>query len=289
MKKIIVKKITDIFLVNLTAIGVYFNKMANLNLNQNATKARLIIGVLGLLFVSYGMILVANHMGPLPSIFAGMVITIVLCSLGEWFTHGILYHGKIPFIGFIRDIHHHGHHFALFPTTHYVQKDPAKYEFMKFRKPTLPYQMSDNAFDNFLTKWSQVGLHFVIGIPLIIIPCWILTKNNYFTTSVIVTLSTISWLLAYVHGVIHTPRGRWIEKTRAFLWLDRHHYIHHIDITSNMNFMLPLCDILFGTEKWELTEKEKKNHPTFEEAKPMAYDVNPARFYELKNKAHIFA
>ena len=87
------------------------------------------------------------------------------------------------------------------------------------------------------------------------------------------TLGVVSWLLAYVHGCIHTPRNRLIEHMRWYQWLDRHHYIHHIDQRANINFLLPICDVLFGTLKRRVTESEARRFPSFEEAKPMAKDI----------------
>ncbi len=219
---------------------------------------------------SFATLLLA-HASTLGAILAGPLYTIPLISLGEWLVHGVMYHGRIPGLKFIRDIHHAGHHFALFPPKNYVQH--GKYEFMRFRKPLVPFQMSDNALDNWLTEWSQIGLHFVVGIPLILAPAWLLTHSLPFFVSTLVTLGFVSWLLAYVHGVIHTPADRAIEHLRWFQWLDRHHYIHHIDLSANINFLLPICDLLFGTQKAVLTDEEAAANPSFEEAKPQAKDI----------------
>lgn len=241
---------------------------------KGASAGRMVLGLSVLAGWSAGTVLMARLGGPVAAAVAGPLFTVPLCSLGEWFVHGILYHGHIPGLEFIRTIHHQGHHFALFPPERYVQS--GKYEFMQFRKPLLPFRMSDNPVDNFLTKWSQIALHFVTGVPLIMVPAWLLTHSVAFTVSSLVTLTFISWVLAWVHGVIHTPRDRWVEHQGWFQWLDRHHYIHHIDLQANMNFGLPLCDYLFGTKKWELTEKEIARNPSFEQAKPMAKDIPQA-------------
>ncbi|MGZ3454220.1 MAG: hypothetical protein ACXVEF_31735 [Polyangiales bacterium] len=232
---------------------------------------RFVAGTVAIGAWSAGTVFLARHFGVWGGVVAGALFTVPLCSLGEWLVHGVLYHGRIPGLEFIRTIHHHGHHFALFPPAKYVQS--GKYEFMTFRAPLTPFRMSDNAVDNFLTKWSQIALHFVTGIPLILVPAWFAAYSVPFLISCLVTLALISWLLGYVHGVIHTPRDRWVEHQRWFQWLDRHHYIHHIDLKANINFGLPICDFLFGTQKWELTEKEAAAHPSFEEAKPMAKDI----------------
>ncbi|MEL6345081.1 MAG: hypothetical protein AAFV53_18375 [Myxococcota bacterium] len=218
----------------------------------------------------YAAVIMTQH--PLVGVVMGVLLTITLSSLWEWLVHGYMYHGRgLPGMKTVMQIHVAGHHHGLFPPTRYVQDGP--YPFMRFRRPHRPWQMSDNALDNALTKLSQVGLHFLVGLPFIVLPAWWFTHDPVFTASTLITAMVISWLLAHVHGCIHTPRGRWIEHQRWFQWLDRHHYIHHIDHQANINFLLPVCDALFGTLKTELTPKEAARWPTFEEAKPMALDI----------------
>lgn len=235
---------------------------------------RFAIGVAVILAWSAATIWAGATLGPVAAVLAGVLFTVPLCSLGEWLVHGVLYHNELPGLGWIRDIHHKGHHFALFPPKKYVQE--SGYPFMHMRPPAQPWRMSDNAVDSWITEWAQIALHFAAGIPLILLPAWYGTKSAFFFVSALATLSFISWLLAYVHGVIHTPGNRWIERQAWFCWLDRHHYTHHVDITANMNFMLPICDLLFGTQKPALTEAESSKFPSFEEAKPMAKDIAPA-------------
>jgi hypothetical protein len=220
---------------------------------------------------SWGMVLLARFGGPVAAI-AGLLFTVPLTSLGEWLVHGVLYHNPLPGLRFIRQIHHQGHHKALFPPRRYTQA--GRFQFMRFRKPYLPFRMSDNAVDDALTRWSQIALHFVAGIPLILVPAWTATHSPPFVLGALATLTGISWLLAHVHGVIHTPGDRWIEHQRWFQWLDRHHYIHHVDMAANINFLLPICDFLFGTQKWQMTADEQARQLSFADAKPMAKDVH---------------
>ncbi len=229
---------------------------------------RVVFALTVLALWSAGSVALARLGQPLLAILAGPLYTIPLISLGEWLVHGVLYHGRTPGLKFIRDIHHAGHHFALFPPDRYVQHGP--FEFMRFRKPLVPFQMSDNAVDNTLTSWSQTALHFVVGIPLILVPAWLASRSEPFFYSTLATLAIVSWLLSYVHGCIHTPRDRLIERMGWFQWLDRHHYIHHVDLSANINFLLPICDLLFGTQKWALTDEEQRHNPHFDEAKPSA-------------------
>ncbi|MBX9769004.1 MAG: hypothetical protein K2X47_17145 [Bdellovibrionales bacterium] len=197
---------------------------------------------------------------------AGVLITIPLSSLGEWATHGFLYHAPFPGLEEVHDIHHTGHHFTLFPPKNYVQTQD-RFEYMSFAKPVRPFRMSQDGFENTKTKWAQTALHFFIGIPLILMPVWFFGNNIYFFASTLITLGFISWLLTHVHGCMHTPRNRAIEKQFWFRWLDRHHYIHHMDVTVNINFLLPICDVLFGTIRTYITPQEMKKFPSFVEAK----------------------
>jgi hypothetical protein len=196
---------------------------------------------------------------------AGVAFTLPLCSLGEWLVHRVLYHARVPGLGLLRRIHQHGHHVALFPPTRYVQAGP--YPFMRVRAPLLPFRMADSALDSRLTEWSQVALHLAAGVPLILLPAWLLNGHPAFLAGCLLTLALVSFALAHVHGAMHTPRDRWIERRRWFRWLDRRHYLHHVDMRANLNFMLPLCDLLFGTQRAHLTPTEAARHPPFEQAR----------------------
>jgi hypothetical protein len=41
-----------------------------------------------------------------------------------------------------------------------------------------------------------------------------------------------------------------------------HHYIHHVDLSANINFMLPLCDFLLGTRKDAITRDRALTWPS---------------------------
>jgi hypothetical protein len=237
--------------------------------------ARLAVGFLTLAAWIAGVLLLVR-LAPHPAValIAGPLFTVPLVSLFEWLTHGLLYHRPLPGMARVLKIHVGGHHGSLFPPRSYFRQ--GKYSFMRFRDPLTPWRMADNLTDSLLTSGSQVALHFVIGIVPILLPAWLLTGNAAFFGSTVATLGFLSFLLAYVHGCIHNPQGRWVERQGWFMWLDRHHYIHHIDMRANINFLLPLCDWLFGTRKPALTAAEAAANPSFEEAKPLAWDVRGA-------------
>ncbi len=58
-----------------------------------------------------------------------------------------------------------------------------------------------------------------------------------------------------------------VEAQPWFAFLDRHHYIHHVALGANLNFLLPLADLLFGTLRTELTAEELELHGPLELAK----------------------
>lgn len=50
----------------------------------------------------------------------------------------------------------------------------------------------------------------------------------------------------FLHSRFHL-RDHILSRSRAFLYLQRVHDIHHIDQTKNFTIVLPLMDVLFGT------------------------------------------
>ncbi len=233
---------------------------------HNFSWPRFIIGFAGIVYFCYVLAMSIATGNTFVITVAAIIFTFTLSSLFEWVTHGFLYHVPLPFLKKIQVIHEKGHHWGLFPPTRYIQNE-TRYDHMSFKQEEGNWKLADNSKDYWFAKGSQIVLHFVIGIPTILLPAWVLTAGNmtFFGTTV-VTLGFISYLLASVHGSIHTEKGRWFENHAWFKWLNRHHYIHHIDMTANMNFMLPLCDYVFGSRKAELTKAEADYWPTFDEA-----------------------
>ncbi|HZA53636.1 MAG TPA: hypothetical protein VE616_05235 [Candidatus Udaeobacter sp.] len=55
------------------------------------------------------------------------------------------------------------------------------------------------------------------------------------------------FLYEYLHYCMHIPKGRWLEATAWFRWLDSHHHMHHKRHFNNLNVVLPLADVVLGT------------------------------------------
>lgn len=200
------------------------------------------------------------------SITGAVVVIILLGSFYEWIVHRYLYHGRsrITFLNNIYEIHSRGHHWHRFPPNHYVEAGPVE-RIPVF--PAEPLEVCHTEPRRWLAWAGQFALYLVVGILFAFWPIWLITGNVPFTVAAVATGFVEFYLFIRVHDVMHYPAGRRMERWGWFRFLDRHHYIHHIDNLANINFLLPLCDWLFGTLRLRLNETEARRWPTFEEAK----------------------
>ena len=91
---------------------------------------------------------------------------------------------------------------------------------------------------------------------------WLITKNGILLTSSLVSTIIICHIVVTVHDAIHYPSQHpYMQNQKWFKFLDNHHLIHHIDTEKNVNFLLPICDFLFGTMRlygpWRVAESQK--------------------------------
>ncbi|MBI4600934.1 MAG: fatty acid hydroxylase [Planctomycetes bacterium] len=54
-------------------------------------------------------------------------------------------------------------------------------------------------------------------------------------------------LYEYLHYCMHVPRGRRLERTRFFRFVQAHHRLHHVYYHKNLNVVLPIADFLLGS------------------------------------------
>jgi len=208
---------------------------------------------------------------------AGMLVLPVAASPFEWLIHRYVYHGTIvPFLRRIYVIHQHGHHYAIFPTWRYVTNGPV------LRHPILSASRSDlhrGRWRNLRIKLAHFAFYMVLGTALILWPAWLATSSLAFLAGLLVSLVVVSDLFVRVHDAIHYPADfPWLQRQRWFRFLDQHHYIHHVDTSVNVNFLLPLADLLFGTMRRRLTAEELAVHGPLAEAKATLVGASePAR------------
>ncbi len=207
----------------------------------------------------------------------GLVLSVVAASLLEWLIHGYVYHRRIvPFLGRIFRIHHHGHHFAMFLTWRYVTHGTPR------RHPILDNsieRLHPHGWRNVLTKLAHFAFYMVAVFVCVWLPVWLATGNLVFLATIIVCNVVFADLFVRVHDAIHYPEHhRWMGSLGWFHFLDRHHYIHHVDTEANVNFLLPLADWLLGTMRRTLTADELAHHGSLEEAKSQPVgESEPAR------------
>jgi hypothetical protein len=205
--------------------------------------------------------------GVMPAVVAavtGLVVLPVIASPIEWFVHRFVYHEAV-----IRPLKaiftvHTAHHYAYFPTWRYVTAGPARRLPIRNRHPEALISGLRNA----AVRLAHFTWYMSFGVVLIWLPAWRLTANKAYLGGLIFASVVVSNLFIVVHDTIHRPGShRIVEAQPWFAFLDRHHYIHHVALGVNLNFLLPLADLLFGTLRRELTPQELADYGSLEQAK----------------------
>ena len=225
--------------------------------------ALLSAGVVGVVVV----VRLAPHGGPVwvaVTALLGLLVLPVVASVLEWFVHRFVYHEAVfRSLGAIFTVHT-AHHFAYFPTWRYVTGGPARRLSITRRSPEaylLPIRNARVRLAHFL--W-----YMAIGAVVVWTPAWFATTNAGFLVGLGISTAIVSNLFIVVHDTIHRPSShRLVEVQPWFAFLDRHHYIHHVALGNNLNFLLPLADLLFGTLRTQMTPDELAQHGSLQLAK----------------------
>ena len=198
------------------------------------------------------------------SVLAGLVLVPLVASVIEWFVHRFVYHQ--PVLAPLSAIYtvHTAHHYAFFPTWRYTTSGPAKRLSIRKRTPDIHGQRIRNAG----VRLAHFAWYVSFGVVFIWVPSWFATHNVAFMAGLVVASLVVSNLFIVVHDTIHRPGShRIVEAQPWFAFLDNHHYIHHVSMGANLNFLLPLGDWLFGTLRTDLSKGEITRHGTLAEAK----------------------
>ena len=205
--------------------------------------------------------------GGVPAVVAvvlGLLVFPVVASPIEWFVHRFVYHEAV-----IRPLKaictvHTVHHYAYFPTWRYVTAGPVRRLPITNRSPEALVSRLRNGG----VRLAHFSWYMTIAVVLVWLPAWFLTGSVPFLAGIIAASAVVSNLLIVVHDTIHRPGShRIVEAQPWFAFLDRHHYIHHVALGTNLNFLLPLADLLFGTLRRQLTPEELAQHGPLERAK----------------------
>ena len=205
--------------------------------------------------------------GTMPLIAAlvlGLAIVPLVGSVLEWFVHRFVYHeAVVPILAPIFTVHT-AHHYSFFPTWRYITRGPARRLAITKRAPDIHTSTGRNAG----VRLAHFGWYMAIGVTLVWIPAWLATGSVAFLLGIVISSIVVSNLFIVVHDTIHRPGShRLVEAQPWFGFLDRHHYIHHVDLGANLNFLLPLADLLFGSLRTQMTQDEVARHGTLADAK----------------------
>ena len=256
-------------------------------MSQAILKPARIVGTTFLLFGACAALIAAVRLSAsIPvALAAGIPFTLIPASIYEWLVHRYVYHRAQPGpLAQIYRIHHRGHHAAIFPTWRYTTNGTVR------RHPVTEPDVSQlypEGWRNLTSKTAHFLFYMSLGSVLICAPAWFLSRDRWFLLSIICTLVIISDLFVRVHDAIHYPgQFKFIEAQPWFPFIDRHHFIHHVDMEANVNFLLPLADWCYGTMRRSLTEAEIAKHGTLEEAKttPIGHS-EPASIFAAEIKA----
>lgn len=200
----------------------------------------------------------------LAELLVGLVLTPVVAAVLEWYVHRLVYHS--PVVPGLRKIFvvHTAHHFAYFPTWRYVTAGPPRRLSIRRGSPEAHSSKMRNAG----VRLAHFTWYLVIGALIIWLPAWFATRSLPFLVGLVIASVILSNLFIVVHDTIHRPGShRFVEAQPWFEFLDRHHYIHHVDLGANLNFLLPLGDLLFGTLRTSMSRSELDEHGSLEQAK----------------------
>jgi hypothetical protein len=203
--------------------------------------------------------------GLIVSIGGGVVSALLIGSLGEWLVHRYLMHRRAGIRPFhlAYDLHHRAHHWIQYPPDEYVHDDCVQ------RVPASPKlnRVCTTRVGRVLTVALHVAFYSFFAVVLAIGPSFLLTRNPLFALVISVVTAIEIFLFVRVHDAVHHPGLSRLERFGWFRFLDRHHYIHHIDNRANTNFLLPLCDLLMGTLRRELSNPELALWPSYDQAR----------------------
>lgn len=194
----------------------------------------------------------------------GLVVVPVVASPVEWFVHRFVYHEAVIRPLAVIFTVHTAHHYAYFPPWRYVTGGPPRR--LSIRKHTPEAQVSP--VRNAAVRLAHFAWYMALGALVIWLPGWLSTGDVPFLVGLVLGTAVVSNLFIVVHDTIHRPGSHQIVEAQPwFAFLDRHHYIHHVALGTNLNFLLPLADLLFGTLRTELTAGELDRFGPLERAK----------------------
>tara|TARA_B100001564_G_C20561296_1_gene633862 strand:- start:237 stop:995 length:759 start_codon:yes stop_codon:yes gene_type:complete len=196
---------------------------------------------------------------------SGIIAASLLATIVEWTVHRFAMHrGKrFPLFRIATELHHKAHHWVHYTPNKYIATKPLNRPSVLAKDKT---ELCESKFVIMLTTLSHGAFYTFLTVP-ILVAAWKITFNFWFTAAMVFAASIFIYLFIRVHDAVHHPGLSFLENFKWFWFLDKHHYIHHIDNNVNTNFLLPLTDLLMGTLRQNMTLEEKKMWPSYTETR----------------------
>jgi hypothetical protein len=238
---------------------------------RRPSPARLVVVILGTVAASVALATLARRLAPAPSPLAvcasallGAVAMLLASSIVEWLVHGKLMHrrSRSPLLHLAYDLHHRAHHWTHYPPDAYVQDQVTYVPLI----PPAPERACRTAGEAAIAAIGQGLFYGSFSLPIVGL-AWLGTGNVAFAAACAAVGIAVVVLAVHVHDAVHCPGHSPLERFHWFWRLDRHHYGHHVDTRTNVNFLLPLADLLIGTRRTELTPAERARWPSYEAAR----------------------
>jgi len=167
------------------------------------------------------------------TIAAGFLISVIQSSFFEWAFHRYWLHRPwLPKDCFTTHTLIH-HQLCKFDDTFHVVEEEQE-EALHFQWWGAPILIAINLVPWALLAWGLAALE--LGLP--------------YAAFLIAFGTTITAYYAGYEGLhyfMHKPRVDFIERSRWFQFLKKHHQIHHFHMNRNLNVLLPLADLVLGT------------------------------------------
>ncbi len=167
------------------------------------------------------------------AVFAACLAATIQSSFFEWAFHRYWLHRPwLPKDCFTTHTLIH-HQLCKFDDTFHVVEDEQE-EALHFQWWGGPILVSINIVPWVLTAWALAALG--ASLPFLA-----------FLIAFSVTASLYYVGYESLHYFMHKPKIDFVERSRWFQFLKKHHRIHHVHMNRNLNVLLPLADLLLGT------------------------------------------
>jgi hypothetical protein len=167
------------------------------------------------------------------ALFAGLALATIQASFVEWAFHRYWLHRPwLPEGCFTAHTLIH-HQLCKFDDTFHVEHEEQE-EALSFQWWAGPVLIAIIVSPWALASW---GL-WAVGFPLPFVP-FLLS----FTATVVL------YYLGYegLHHMMHKPGPGFLERSRYFQFIKKHHRIHHAQMDRNLNVLVPIADFFLGT------------------------------------------